>query len=105
MAASVAVDVTGVDLYVAWASRNAEELAQAISKYNGDGLSLQMIDNRGVKVWPGGSAETFCTDSFRCRFMAEGKTDTDLFFAHAVQEGSAVSGGISSGGKEIIILK
>ena len=34
-----------------------------------------MIDNRGVKVWPAGRAETFCTDSFRCRFMAEGQTD------------------------------
>ena len=30
------------------------------------------IDNRGVKVWPGGNAWTFCTDSFRCRYMSEG---------------------------------
>ena len=34
-----------------------------------------MIDNRGVKVWPAGRAETFCTDSFRCRYIAEGGTD------------------------------
>jgi isocitrate dehydrogenase len=34
-----------------------------------------VIDNRGVKVWPAGMAETFCTDSFRCRFIAGGKTD------------------------------
>jgi isocitrate dehydrogenase len=33
-----------------------------------------MIDNRGVKVWPAGNAWTFCTDSFRCRFMADGPT-------------------------------
>jgi isocitrate dehydrogenase len=25
-----------------------------------------------VKVWPAGSAETFCTESFRCRFLAQG---------------------------------
>ena len=31
---------------------------------------LQMLSNRGVKVWPGGMTETFCTDSFRCRFLA-----------------------------------
>ena len=37
-------------------------------------------------------------------FDAEGKTDTDLFFAHVVQEGGA-AGSTSSGGKEIIILK
>jgi isocitrate dehydrogenase len=46
-----------------------------VGKLAGDGLSLQMIDNRGVKVWPAGRAETFCTDSFRCRFVAGGKTD------------------------------
>jgi isocitrate dehydrogenase len=34
-----------------------------------------MIDNRGVKVWPGGNAWTFCTDNYRCRFVAEGHTD------------------------------
>jgi len=36
-----------------------------------------MITNRGIKVWPGGLPETFCTDHWRCRFMAkEGKTIT-----------------------------
>jgi isocitrate dehydrogenase len=33
-------------------------------------LQLQMITNRGVKVWPGGFPETFCTDHWRCRFVA-----------------------------------
>jgi isocitrate dehydrogenase len=28
-----------------------------------------MIANRGVKVWPDGSPQTFCTDNFRCRFL------------------------------------
>jgi isocitrate dehydrogenase len=65
----------GVDVFVYWPSRNPKELAQAMSKLSGDGLALQMIDNRGVKVWPDGLAETFCTDSFRCRFIAEGSTD------------------------------
>jgi hypothetical protein len=31
---------------------------------------LQMITNRGVKVWPQGFPETFCTDHWRCRFTA-----------------------------------
>jgi isocitrate dehydrogenase len=46
-----------------------------------DGLELQMIDNRGVKVWPAGRAETFCIDSFRCRFMAAGQTGMDKILA------------------------
>jgi isocitrate dehydrogenase len=58
---------------VFWPSRDANTLAAAAGKLAGDGLNLQMIDNRGVKVWPGGNAWTFCTDSFRCRFMAEGQ--------------------------------
>ena len=33
-----------------------------------------MIDNRGVKVWPGGMAETLCTDSYRCRFESKNGT-------------------------------
>ena len=52
----------------------ANSLAAAIGKLAGDGLTLQMIDNRGVKVWPEGRAETLCTDNFRCRFLAEGVT-------------------------------
>ena len=40
-----------------------------------------MIDNRGVKVWPAGRAETFCTDSFRCRFMAEGVAPVPVLIA------------------------
>jgi isocitrate dehydrogenase len=28
-----------------------------------------MITNRGIKVWPDGFPETFCTDHWRCRFQ------------------------------------
>ena len=71
----------GVDVFVYWPSRNPNKLADAVGKPAGDGLSLQMIDNRGVKVWPAGRAETFCTDSFRCRFMAEGAVDMGKLIA------------------------
>jgi isocitrate dehydrogenase len=34
-----------------------------------------MITNRGIKVWPDGFEETFCTDHWRCRFKpTEGST-------------------------------
>jgi isocitrate dehydrogenase len=34
-----------------------------------------MISNRGIKVWPEGFEETFCTDHWRCRFKPnDGKT-------------------------------
>ena len=72
---AVAMELKGIDVFVYWPSRNPNTLADAVGKLAGEGVSLQMIDNRGVKVWPAGRAETFCTDSFRCRFMAEGQTD------------------------------
>jgi isocitrate dehydrogenase len=75
------VELRGIDLFVYWPSRNANELAAAIGKHAGDGLALEMIDNRGVKVWPAGRAETFCTDSFRCRFMAARSTDMSRILA------------------------
>jgi len=70
---TAAMEIQGLDVFVYWPSRKPGELAEAVGKLAGDGLKLQMIDNRGVKVWPAGlaAAETFCTDSFRCRFLAE----------------------------------
>ena len=42
---------------------------------NANGIALTMITNRGIKVWPEGFEETFCTDHWRCRFKpAEGHT-------------------------------
>jgi isocitrate dehydrogenase len=69
------MELKGIDVFVYWPTRNPNTLADAVGKLAGDGMTLQVIDNRGVKVWPAGMAETFCTDSFRCRFIAEGKTD------------------------------
>jgi isocitrate dehydrogenase len=69
------MELHGVDVFVFWPSRNPNSLAEAVGKAAQGGLKLQVIDNRGVKVWPGGRAETFCVDSFRCRFLADGATD------------------------------
>jgi isocitrate dehydrogenase len=63
-------DLVGVDVYIEWPARKPDDLAAAVGKASGDGLKLEMIANRGVKVWPEGSPQTFCTDNFRCRFLA-----------------------------------
>ena len=64
-------DLVGVDLFLDWTAGSANDLGERITKLNGDGLKLTMISNRGVKVWPGGHTETFCSDHWRCRFLAE----------------------------------
>ena len=60
----------GVDVFVAWteSDRNPDILGEGLARANGDGLTLSMITNRGLKVWPNGAPETFCTDHWRCRF-------------------------------------
>jgi isocitrate dehydrogenase len=44
-----------------------------------DGIGPEiMAANRGVKVWPDGSPETFCTNGFRCRFMSPAATPKQI---------------------------
>lgn len=65
-------ELVGVDLFVHWRGNDAEELAEQLKSIQSDTLELQMISNRGIKVWPEGFKETFCTDHWRCRFLSVG---------------------------------
>jgi len=62
--------LVGVDVFVHEGRTSPELLAERLRRLRPSGLSLQMITNRGVKVWPNGLPETFCTDHWRCRFVA-----------------------------------
>ena len=64
-------ELMGVDVFLDWMKGTADNLGDQLSKITVSGLKLEMISNRGVKVWPGGKSETFCSDHWRCRFMAE----------------------------------
>jgi isocitrate dehydrogenase len=68
-------DLVGVDVFLDWTSGTANDLGESLSKLSGDGAKLMMMSNRGVKVWPGGHPETFCSDHWRCRFMAANDGD------------------------------
>ena len=61
-------ELVGVDVFVHWNGTNPNELAEKIQQLNSENVHLSMITNRGIKVWPDGFAETFCTDHWRCRF-------------------------------------
>ena len=69
-------ELMGVDLFVHWNGTDANELATKIKLIeNNSNLKLNIITNRGIKVWPDGFPETFCTDHWRCRFKhAEGQS-------------------------------
>jgi isocitrate dehydrogenase len=64
-------ETVGVDVYLDWTGGTANDLGAQVSKLGGNGLKLTAIANRGVKVYPGGSPETFCSDHWRCRFVSE----------------------------------
>ena len=61
----------GVDVFLHESQFSPEQLASRLLNLTDGVLHLQMITNRGVKVWPQGYPETFCTDHWRCRFMAQ----------------------------------
>lgn len=70
-------ELVGVDLFVHWNGTNPDELAEKIKNVSVGNTNLTMITNRGIKVWPEGFKETFCTDHWRCRFKpTDGKLIT-----------------------------
>jgi isocitrate dehydrogenase len=72
--ASTDKKLVGVDVFVDWMPQSVTapaELAAKLQAAETDALKLIMITNRGVKVWPDGFPETFCTDHWRCRFQSE----------------------------------
>jgi len=63
-------ETIGVDVFLDWNEGLPNKLGDALKKLAGD-LDLIMITNRGVKVYPQGFPETFCTDHWRCRFKSK----------------------------------
>jgi isocitrate dehydrogenase len=61
-------ELVGIDVFVGWKD-TANELASILQLTEGDGLKLDMISNRGTKVWPDGFPDTLTTDVYRCRFL------------------------------------
>src|ERR1700681_3154889 len=69
-------ELVGVDVYLDWLNGSSDNLGDALTKITPGDLQLVMISNRGVKVWPAGNSETFCSDHWRCRFMGREKGAT-----------------------------
>ena len=50
-------ELVGVDVFFHWTDRNPTEFGRKLEQFNGDGLKLTSVSNRGVKVYPDGFAE------------------------------------------------
>lgn len=66
-------ELVGVDVFLHWTddNRNPDSLGETLQKFESGPFSLQMITNRGIKVFPNGFPETYCTDHWRCRFSSK----------------------------------
>ncbi len=61
----------GVDVFFDWRGADIAAFAQQLQGLSPPDLDLKLITNRGVQIWPEGFADTFCTDHWRCRFLAK----------------------------------
>ena len=86
-------ELVGVDIFVHHAGISPDELAAKVQQLESAApVKLIMITNRGIKVWPEGFEETFCTDHWRCRFKpANGKVLDKANIAQLLQQAQALN--------------
>ncbi|MEL6558614.1 MAG: NADP-dependent isocitrate dehydrogenase, partial [Bacteroidota bacterium] len=63
-------ELVGIDVFIDWKGSDADEIGKKLLEVDAYNIKLKMITNRGVKVFPEGLKETYCTDHWRCRFVA-----------------------------------
>jgi isocitrate dehydrogenase len=90
--------LVGVDVFLDWtdAERDPDVLGAALGAAVPGGWRLKMITNRGVKVFPGGLPETYCTDHWRCRITPT--DDRPIGFADVLD----VLGAVHAAGLDVI---
>jgi isocitrate dehydrogenase len=90
--------LVGVDVFLDWseADRNPSVLGTALGAALPAAWQLKMITNRGVKVFPDGLPETYCTDHWRCRIVPTGTSP--LRYADVL----TVLGAVDAAGFEVI---
>lgn len=62
----------GIDVFIHEKERSPDWIGDKLKNCeHTENFELKMITNRGVKVYPNGNPETFCTDHWRCRFITK----------------------------------
>lgn len=69
--------LVGVDVFCEWSAGDPEKLVELLKSGSGPALVLQVITNRGIKVWPDRLPEVLFTDYWRCRFVPSRQTSVD----------------------------
>ncbi len=74
-ATSAKRELVGVDVFI-YSKDKAPAFQKKVCALNPTPLQLQMISNRGARIWPEGHPETFCIEQYRCRFVHKSKGHT-----------------------------
>ncbi len=69
--------LVGADIFLDWKGA-PDELGGVVDSISVDGLELKLLANRGVKVWPDGHPDTFCSDHWCARFLGDCPTNETL---------------------------
>jgi isocitrate dehydrogenase len=85
-------ELVGVDIFLHWNGddRDPNQLGALLEKFKSGPFEIQLITNRGVKVYPDGLPETFCTDHWRCRFTSK-KMDQAGSYTDVIQLSQLIS--------------
>ena len=88
----------GVDVFLDWdrEGRDPDVLGGGLKGAAPAGWRLEMITNRGVKVYPSGLPETFRSDHWRCRFVSQ--KDDEVTFPAVLE----LLGALHGSGFEVI---
>jgi isocitrate dehydrogenase len=84
----------GVDAFIYFPG-SAQQLQKKMTSFRSPPLQLEMITNRGVRIWPEGQPETFCIEQYRCRFIHPSRQATQ-------QEIVALLGALAAAGFDLI---
>lgn len=64
-------ELVGTDIFVAW-TRDPAELGEMLKKLEGEGITLQTLSSKGLKIWPDANDAVYNGDQLACRFKAAG---------------------------------
>lgn len=60
--------MVGIDIFVHDMNKLPSLVGEKISQIQTESLKLSGISNRGLRVWPEGGNDTYCTDQWVCRY-------------------------------------
>lgn len=77
--------LVGIDIYL-YSEETIEALQKKLLPLDFSPFTIEMISNRGARVYPDGMPETFCIDQWRVRFRPSGTSCTQKSLVHLLEK-------------------